>query len=605
MGDGGWEGKNDWHAFAPEKIDRFDRFVSELVKRGIYMTTDLYVGRVILWGELGETFGHRPGDWVSPKFLFKALVMIEDKSWENWCGYARMFLTHRNPYTGRTYAEEPAMPLLCLINENCLAPVWHLLKTHSGCQKTWRDWLTKERAKDPGFLPGVIEDLSSVEAPGPGTAAFDLFEAHVEASFFCKAMRFLRDDLGVKALLTSQNNGRRDPPLQAVRERYYDYVDGHHYNSHPMEPSDAANKPGAPKGLKLATRGCDPGTEQWIGGASSAFMRLASLPHVYTESDFSYPAPWRSAYGLMMGAIAGMQGLDGLWRYGWYLAWNGKCRELKDECISRQQSFDQLCDPLSLASDRFTTLLYLRGDVPQLREPGIAIRFTPDTMRRDGRKPVEQNAIPHGLSWDVKVAGCVEKPAPKGWAELSYEEISALNAKGGAYPVAPDPGRAFVRDATRGCISLQTRRSCGGFAHPSSGLVAAGDLKFRVEGSYASVLASSVDFGDVPLRASKRILVLHLTEMQSEGSQITDCDQGHEKYRYLTEVGTNAVIRAGRCAFSLKLENPKSYRVYALDAMGRRLDEVPTIVRGERLGFMADVRGPDGKARFHYEVVMQ
>jgi len=603
MGDSGWEGKLDWHSFAPEKLDRFDRFVAALIKRGIYMTTDLYVSRVILWGELGETFGKRPGDWISPRHLYKALAMVEEKSWENWCVYARKFLIHRNPYTGRTYAEEPAMPLLCLINENCLSPVWGFLKSHPDFQKVWRQWLATERAKDPKFLPGVTDDLSSPSAPGPGTSAFDLFEAHVEELFFCRASRFLREELGVKALLTSQNNGRRDPPLHAVRERLYDYVDAHHYDSHPMEPYEAENKPGAPKSFKMATRGCDPGTEQWIGGAASSYIRLASLPQVYTESDFAFPAPWRSSYGLLMGAIGGMQGLDGVWRYGWYLDWNNKCRELKDDYQCRPRSFDQLCDPLSLASDRFTTLLYLRGDVPLLRGPGIAVRFTPDTMKRDGSSPVVANALPYGLCWNVKVAGCVEKPAPKGWAELSYAEISELNAKGGPYPVAPDPNRAFVRDVANACIALKTRRSCGGFAHPESGLVKAGDLDFQVKGSYASVLASSVDSEDVPLRSSKRILVMHLTEMQFEGSKVIDCDRGRERYRYLTEVGTNAVIRAGQCAFSLKLDEPKAYRVYALDTMGRRLDEVPAVSREGRLDFMADVHGPDGKARFHYEVV--
>ena len=43
----------------------------------------------------------------------------------NWKEFARRLLTHRNPYTGLTYAEDPALYSLNLVNENPLVSIWN------------------------------------------------------------------------------------------------------------------------------------------------------------------------------------------------------------------------------------------------------------------------------------------------------------------------------------------------------------------------------------------------------------------------------------------------------------------------------------------------
>ena len=47
----------------------------------------------------------------------KMLLPVNDRMFENWKGFCRAFLGHLNPYTGLTYAQDPAVAWISLINE--------------------------------------------------------------------------------------------------------------------------------------------------------------------------------------------------------------------------------------------------------------------------------------------------------------------------------------------------------------------------------------------------------------------------------------------------------------------------------------------------------
>jgi hypothetical protein len=96
----------------PEKVDQLDYLLAALIHRGIYLTTDLYVSRPVPWREAGfDRDGQIPMD------TFKILVAVHEGAYENWKKFARSFLSHVNPYTQRSYADEPALGWIALINE--------------------------------------------------------------------------------------------------------------------------------------------------------------------------------------------------------------------------------------------------------------------------------------------------------------------------------------------------------------------------------------------------------------------------------------------------------------------------------------------------------
>ena len=68
--------------------------------------------------------------------------------------------------------------------------------------------------------------------------------------------------------------------------------------------------------------------------------------------------------------------------------------------------------------------------------------------------------------------------------------------------------------------------------------------------------------------------------------------------------GSGILVRNGQARMSLSLDKPAAYAVYGLDTGGRRLETMPTTVRGGRLEFSAAVDGPHG-ARMLYEIVRE
>ncbi|MBI5685107.1 MAG: carbohydrate binding domain-containing protein [Verrucomicrobia bacterium] len=106
----------DTQHFDPEQLDKLDRMIAELEKRGIYINLNLHVGRHF-----------KPGDGLPQTEMLgygKYCVLFDPRMIELQKDYARKLLTHRNPHTGRTYAEDPAVVIVELTNENSLFGGW-------------------------------------------------------------------------------------------------------------------------------------------------------------------------------------------------------------------------------------------------------------------------------------------------------------------------------------------------------------------------------------------------------------------------------------------------------------------------------------------------
>ena len=109
--------------FNPKTLDQFDYLFAELKKRGIYLCLDLYASRALRPGDnIREREGRSFGRY---DFEIKTLVTLSPSAMANWKEFARRLLTHRNPYTGLTYAEDPALYSLNLVNENPLVSIWN------------------------------------------------------------------------------------------------------------------------------------------------------------------------------------------------------------------------------------------------------------------------------------------------------------------------------------------------------------------------------------------------------------------------------------------------------------------------------------------------
>ena len=323
--------------------DRLDYLIARAIEKGLYITTDLYVSRVVPWRSIGID---RDGN--GPNSLYKAYVGVNDEAFRDWCEYSREFLEHVNPYTGRAYKDEPGMPLISLVNEGKLEMGWDTKAKDPFIQAAWREFCAEERKA--GNDKGAADQAPALQ--GPGGPLFAKFDTWVNRRVFSRGLVFVRS-LGCRALLTNDNNGRRHGEGEDATP-LYDYVDSHSYVDHPTFPQ---------KQWSLPSR-CDNSNPIMTGKPDilhKGWAEGASKPYAITEWNFSGPGRYRGMGGILMGALAAQQGWDGLWRF----AYSHSADRIKSETPGSPGYFDCVIDPLVAASDRASVCLFLRGDAAQ------------------------------------------------------------------------------------------------------------------------------------------------------------------------------------------------------------------------------------------------
>jgi hypothetical protein len=129
----------------PEALDRLDYLIAQLKRNGIYVNLNLLVSRPFnaadgLPKEI-EQLGWKERHIVG--FFYEPCLELQKE-------YARKLLTHRNPYTGLTYAEDPAIAFVEINNEDGLIHAWLGGQVDNlpevflrELQRQWNEWLKK------------------------------------------------------------------------------------------------------------------------------------------------------------------------------------------------------------------------------------------------------------------------------------------------------------------------------------------------------------------------------------------------------------------------------------------------------------------------------
>lgn len=503
------------------EIDRLDYLVAAAIRRGIYVTTDLYVCRRVAWRQVGVD-----KDGLVPGGVYMAFVGSHPGIRADWCAAAKLFLDHVNPYTGRRYADEPGMPFLSLANEGAITQSWEGSRSQPFVREAWKRWLGERRAADPERYGKVPDDSAATHADfwkGKGQPTWHeevyAFAADLERANFTVERDFVRS-LGAKALLTSVNYYARSKDFRTLRTELFDYADNHFYVDHPSSFSGVSSAPMN-----------NPAKTFPHELASSASARAPGLPLTITEWNWCPPSRYRNGSGLLVGAMAALQDWDGLWHFDY------SSHHYTVDHDYHLTHFQIAADPVLMIVDHAMACLYRRGDMV---------------------------ADPSKVTEDCKTAEKVLRQA----VEL---------------------------DSTNGAYAVVTPRTCGLFAE--IGRKQAGALEATISGAPAAVWASALDQA-ADLRDSSRILLVHLTDVASEGAVFTG-----ERLNVEENSGGNRYLaRVGRAEVSLQLNHPERYAVWALATDGERRARLKTTVREGRLSFTADVARDRQDGTFLYEI---
>ena len=149
-------------------------------------------------------------------------------------------------------------------------------------------------------------------------------------------------------------------------------------------------------------------------------------------------------------------------------------------------------------------------------------------------------------------------------------------------------------DGEKGVLAVDTPCTCGVFA--DGGNVSAGVLTVDIGDKPATIWASSLD--GRPLDVARRILFVHLTDVQNSGAVFED-----GTLRVLRHWGTLPLLmRNADAAVELRVK-PGSFSIYALDASGRRKTAIPSQYSNGILRFHAVIGRDPSQASYLYEVM--
>ena len=366
------EGSADGVTLSPENMDRFDYLVAAAIREGIYLTTDIFVSRsrAIKWRHIGVD-----RDGLVDMQLFKALCAVYDPAFENWAAYAKNFMEHENKYTGRRYADEPALSLISLVNEGGFFMGWTRgVSDDPRVVASWRAWMKAKREAADGIdgeaLPKSYWDRK--------TRPFvDQWCAELETRMVSRMKAYLRS-LGVKALITNDNNGPHYVAKNGLAADY-DYIDDHFYVDHPSFLEKRWQLPSRCPNVNPLLG------EKPVVPVEREFPFVTGKPLTVTEWNFSGPGRYRGVGGILTGATAALKDMDGLWRF----AYSHSRDRLGDFDIRAPAYFDLASDQLSLASDRASICLFLRRDIGPGEDAALKMdrargSFTIDTPRTVG-----------------------------------------------------------------------------------------------------------------------------------------------------------------------------------------------------------------------------
>ena len=546
---------SDSLTFDPKQLDRFHYLISRLKERGFYICIDLYASRKLKPGD------HIPEFDNTGKYSMKNLVCISPAAMKNWKTFAKKLLTAKNPYTGMALAEDPVLYSLNLVNENALTGVWNSERTSHGARKLYLQKFEK-----------YLQDSGTPQRPFARNGLFIEFLNGLQEQCIREQTRFLKEETGLKALITDLNN--YTPFTLAGLRSGLELVDNHQYWDHPSFPMQRWRIP-----FVFHNRS----SISMDAAMPRDLMptRIFGKPFTVTEFNFCVPNTWRVECPSVFGGYAALQDWDGLYRF----AWSHGNAGMKNT-NHRLSHFDIVNNIQAQMADRIIHMLFVRGDV-KAASSAYAFEFSPEQIRnvtgntRSGSYPAEFQRLGlfariGSLTQKTELPGIRKtNPLEKTWKkQLSPEADSALATLKKTGVITSSTGEITL-NRTKKSLRIITPRSevlTGSEALSGQVIVSA------KPNSYQTIALMSLD--GKPLAESAKILLVQLTDLSNNGLRFED-----KSRRVLLDWGAlPQMLERGSAELILALPHRMRVVPLALDGTPSQ-QELPTEYRNGKQSF--------------------
>lgn len=572
---GGWGPSR--YMIQEDQLDTLDYMFHAMKEQGLYISMDLFTLRTIRNEEMAEINGNNVP-------VFKALVPISEEAMTEWKRFARDLLTHVNPYTGMTWAEDPALFSICPVNEDT---IWAFINSNAKVRDLYFEDFKVWLESNPRPTNGEVE----------ANTAFNEYLAIKQMASDAEMMRFLKEELKVQALITG-NNWKTHYAQTPIRAEY-DYVDNHGYLDHPSFPKGPWKFPYS-IGQRNATANMAV-MPRWM-----FLSRIEDKPFMITEFNYTYPNQYRGEGGPIMGAYAALQGFDGLYRFAWA---HGRQYVVANEPA---MGFDINQDPIGILTEYIIGMLWLQKEVPEFDEEAVfTVNKEMAFAARTGAGPAESAEDTVYSQGDVDVSilgktppifadndsylGMTKRISSRYDADADSEALNtefAEQSRQGSYEVSL-PG-AEVMINWEGNFLVETPKSKS-IVYTTASLDE-GFVK-NVTGGPATVFLGALD--NQALESSERLIVFHITNVLCEGLTFAE-----PSMFTLLDAGTaQRLVRRGSAEITVP-NVADSVQVYAVALDGKRIAEVPFQLDAENnIVFTAQTISKDRAPTMVYEIV--
>ena len=536
----------------PENLDRFDYFVAQLKKNGIYVVLDLRTSRSVSPIEEPE-LANLP--FARHEIFMPQLQKLQQD-------YITSLLTHRNPYTGLPLAEDPVLALLIVHNEDSLLyqpnrnAITHPLARRE-LTRQFNQWLLDRYSNRAALLEhwggtslGADEDpaTGSVKLPNNpiGKHFSDArlndmrrFYFELQRNYYRKIQAHLRE-LNVRIPLTGSNHWTNDP-LDFAANAELDFTDRHAYWAHPTVVDGWA--------FDRVLFNPDSMLHHPSGGiiGNLAARRIGGKPFTVTEWNDGSTNEFRADAQVAVPAYALLQGWS-IFQYSY--GTGGKDGRFRGPMC---YSFGIGDDPVQLALYPTMARMFHRGDV-ETASSRMYQSISEANLNDPAFFPAQELLARTALYEKTGlVFGTEQSPHP-----IPAEgEITSRNGN-------------LSWNYQQGLCRINTSATCGFVGFPDGKTIRCGAVEFQIDNDFAAVILSSLD--GKPLPESSHMLLTTVARGWNRGMRF------NALRNRITETGTLPRLLqpvAGTIRFPYKHGKPD---IFPLDFSGRRLSPAAPVI---------------------------
>lgn len=599
----------------PQTLDNLFYLISALKKNGIYTTVSFYFP---LWFTVKADYGIPGYDAIDNKMPF-ALLYFDSRMQQIYKSWAKVLLTTTNPYTQATLANEPAVAIVEIVNEDSYF-FWTFTKSNvppiqwTKLEKLFGDWLTerygsldkalaawnnrKETGDDPAagrmalyeawhMTGGAVRQAGAAQKKRIGDQVRFLTEN--QRSFYAGMKDYFSQDLGSKSLIAASNWQVSDPAMLDALERYTytacDVIDRHGYFSGEHKSPDGSHSYAVSEGHSFKNLSALTVPE----GLPLQFAQIDGYPQIISEIGWTNPNLYRADYSFLASAYGSLQGVDGFFAFALGGAfWD---TGMKKFAVS---------SPAILGNFPAYALLYRRGDL-QTAQPAIhQILNLEDlyAMKGSGGSAAQalddlrMQDVPPGAAATGGVnnidplsfyAGRVQRTFGTNTQDSSEINLSAYIDR--TKKIVTSQTGELVWNYGAGLATINSPKSQGaaGFLQ-KAGKIQLRDAAIEMQNDYGTVVLTSLD--NLPLRNSGKILIQVMTEERPYGFRVSEGEAGT-----ITGMGGYPFgVRKIHGKISITLQEGETVQLIPLDENGYATQNPTEIQRsGEDQPFVVEL----------------